>query len=103
LSARPAFEKAAGAETKAVLENIIIDGVRSGSFPLPGANERQLAAATLAVWPALHGLTMLAIDDFVGPAADAESLVKPILGALFDGFASHPPTLPPHIWVAPWS
>ena len=50
---------------------------------------------------ALHGLTMLAIDDFVGPAAEIETLVEPILGAVLDGIASHPPALPPHVWIAP--
>jgi len=37
----------------------------------------------------------------VGPQKDVETLVDPILGALLDGIASHPPTLSPHIWIAP--
>jgi hypothetical protein len=44
---------------------------------------------------------MLAIDDFVGPPKDVEILVDPILGALLDGIASDPPTLPGNIWLAP--
>jgi len=48
----------------------------------------------------LHGLTMLAIDDFVGPPTNDETLVDPLLGALLDG-ASHPPALPANIWLAP--
>jgi hypothetical protein len=44
---------------------------------------------------------MLAIDDFVGPPQDVETLVEPFLGALLNGLASHPPSLPANIWVAP--
>ena len=71
------------------------------NFPQALANPRRGAAASLAMWSTLHGLTMLAIDDFVGPAAEVETLVEPILGAVLDGIASHPPALPPHIWIAP--
>ena len=100
-SGRPAIEKAAAAKARAILEEILGDGVRTGVFPSSLAKPREHAAATLAIWSALHGLTMLAIDDFVGPAADIETLVEPILGAVLDGIASHPPALPPHIWIAP--
>jgi hypothetical protein len=53
------------------------------------------------MWSMLHGLTMLAIDDFVGPPKEVETLVDPILGALLNGIASHPPALPANIWMAP--
>jgi hypothetical protein len=46
-------------------------------------------------------LTVLAIDDFVGPPAEIETVVEPILGALLDGIASRSPTMPAHIWMAP--
>lgn len=98
---RPAIEKAAGAKARAIVEETLADGVRAGEFPATLANPRQSAAASLAMWSALHGLTMLAIDDFVGPAADIEALVEPILGVVLDGIAAHPPELPPHIWIAP--
>jgi AcrR family transcriptional regulator len=98
---RPAIEKVAGARARAIIDEMFADGVRTGEFPATLANPRESAAASLAMWSALHGLTMLAIDDFVGPAADIETLVEPILGAVLDGIASHPPALPPHIWIAP--
>ena len=44
---------------------------------------------------------MLAIDDFVGPAAEVETLVEPVLGALIDGLALRPRALPAGIWIAP--
>ena len=98
---RPAIEKAAGARARAIVDEALADGVRAGEFPATLANPRQGAAASLAMWSTLHGLTMLAIDDFVGPAAEVETLVEPILGAVLDGIASHPPALPPHVWIAP--
>jgi AcrR family transcriptional regulator len=98
---RPAIEKAAATKARAVLDATLADAVRSGAFPPSMANPREGAAASLAVWSILHGLTMLAIDDFVGPRKDVETLVDPILGALFNGIASHPPALPANVWLAP--
>lgn len=98
---RPAIEKAAAAEARAIVDGILADGVRSGAFPASMGKERSGAAASLAMWSLLHGLTMLAIDDFVGPPKSVESLVDPILGALLNGIASHPPALPANIWMAP--
>ena len=70
-------------------------------LPVAAAALLTIAAASLAAWSLLHGLTMLAIDDFVGPPADIETLVDSLLGALLSGMASNPPSLPAHIWIAP--
>ena len=98
---RPAIEKAAAAKVRAIVDATLADAVRSGAFPSSMSNPREGAAASLAMWSLLHGLSMLAIDDFVGPPKDVETLVEPFLGALLDGIASHPPALPANIWVAP--
>jgi AcrR family transcriptional regulator len=98
---RPAIEKVAAAKARAVVDAVLADAVRSGLFPSSMANPRESAAASLAMWSMLHGLTMLAIDDFVGPPKDVETLVDPILGALLAGIASHPPALPANVWMAP--
>jgi AcrR family transcriptional regulator len=98
---RPAIVKAAAAEVRAIVDATLADAVRSGAFPSSMANPREGAAASLAMWSLLHGLAMLAIDDFVGPPKDVETLVEPFLGALLDGIASNPPALPANIWVAP--
>jgi AcrR family transcriptional regulator len=100
-SGRPAIEKAAAAKARAIFEDILGEGVRAGTFPPSLANPREHAGATLAIWSALHGLTMLAIDDFVGPTAAVETLVEPILGAFLDGITANPPAIPAHIWIAP--
>ena len=98
---RPAIEKAAAAKARAIVDATLADAVRSGALPPSMANPREGAAASLAMWSLLHGLSMLAIDDFVGPPKDVETLVEPFLGALLDGVASHPPALPANIWTAP--
>ena len=98
---RPPIEKVAAAKARAILDALVADAVRSGAFPSSMANPREGAAASLAMWSMLHGLAMLAIDDFVGPPKEVETLVEPLLGALLDGIASHPPALPANIWMAP--
>ncbi len=98
---RPMIEKAAAAKARAIVDTTFADAARAGAFPPSMANPREGAAASLAMWSILHGLTMLAIDDFVGPPKDVETLVVPILGALLNGIALHPPALPASIWLAP--
>jgi AcrR family transcriptional regulator len=98
---RPSIEKAAAAKARAIVDAALVDAALSGAFPSSMANPREGAAASLAMWSILHGLTMLAIDDFVGPPKEVETLVDPILGALLNGIASHPPALPANIWTAP--
>ena len=98
---RPAIEKAAAAKARAIVDATLADAVRSGAFPSIMANPSEGSAASLAMWSLLHGLTMLGIDDFVGPPKEVETLVNPLLGALLNGIASHPPALPSDIWTAP--
>src|ERR1700683_1818678 len=98
---RPAIEKAAAAKARAIVEATLADAARSEASLSSVTNPREGAAASLAMWSILHGLTMLAIDDFVGPPKDVETLVDPILGALLNGIASNPPALPVNIWLAP--
>jgi AcrR family transcriptional regulator len=98
---RPPIEKAAAAKARAIVDAAVADAVRSGALPSSMANPRESAAASLAMWSLLHGLTMLAIDDFVGPPKDVETLVDPMLNALLNGIASHPLALPAKIWLAP--
>lgn len=98
---RPPIEKAAAAKARAIVDATLADAVQSGALPASMANPSERGAASLAMWSLMHGLTMLAIDDFVGPPKDVETLVDPMLGALLNGIASHPPALPANIWMAP--
>ena len=98
---RPLIEKLAAAKARSIFEAALANAVRLGVFPSSLADPRESAAASLAAWSLLHGLTMLAIDDFVGPAADVETVIDGLLGTLLHGIASHPPALPERIWIAP--
>ena len=59
---RPSVAKAAGAEARGVLEDVIRRGARAGLFAVSPDDPEDVAAAALSVWSATHGLTMLAID-----------------------------------------
>ncbi len=56
----------AGDEGKAILSRIIGEGARSGDFPSSLAEEGPLALSTFVAWSAVHGLTMLVIDNLTG-------------------------------------
>lgn len=77
---RPPIEKAAAGKAT-ILDEVGAEGVQSGTFPSSVADRPRSAAVSLSMWSLLHSLTMLAIDDFVGPTADVDTLVEPILGA----------------------
>src|SRR5277367_5449346 len=62
---RPRIEKIAAAKAQTIFAEALGDAVRDGAFPSSLAKPQEAAAALLAVWSLLHGVTMLAIDDFV--------------------------------------
>jgi AcrR family transcriptional regulator len=98
---RPPIEKIAAAKAQAIFAEKLAKAVRGGALPSRLAEPREAAAASVAAWSLLHGLTMLAIDDFVGPPANIATLVDSLLGALLDGLATSLPALPANIWIAP--
>jgi AcrR family transcriptional regulator len=98
---RPPIEKNAAAKAQAIFAETLAKAVRGGALPSRLAEPREAAAASVAAWSLLHGLTMLAIDDFVGPSANIAALVDSLLGALLDGLAISLPVLPENIWIAP--
>jgi AcrR family transcriptional regulator len=100
-SGRPAEERAAAALAKEVLEEIILRGARSGAFAASPQSAGELAAASLSVWSAMHGLTMLMIDDLAGPPTAADGVAETLVDALVDGLASSAHALPANVWTAP--
>ena len=98
---RPRIEKIAAAKAQAIFAETLAEAVQAGVFPSSLAGPREAAAALVAVWSLLHGVTMLAIDDFVGPPSNITTLVDSLLGALLDGLAKSAPALPVNIWIAP--
>jgi AcrR family transcriptional regulator len=71
-----AVARTAGARARAVLEEIILRGARAGIFRVSVDDKRDLASTTLSVWSAVHGLTMLMIDNLVGPNLAKQEMVE---------------------------
>ena len=65
---RPTVAKIAGAQARAVLEEVVLHGARSGAFAVSPDDPQDLALMAISVWSATHGLTMLVIDRI--PRAD---------------------------------
>jgi AcrR family transcriptional regulator len=82
---RPAEARAAGASAKAVLDEIILRGAESGAFAVSAKSEKDLAIASLSVWSAVHGLTLLVIDGLTGLDLTVDSLVTRLIRMLCDG------------------
>ena len=64
--ARPAIERAAAENTKALLARLIVDGGLGRAIPNTPRNERKINGAILACWSLVHGLTLLLADGFSG-------------------------------------
>ena len=99
--ARPAIERAAAEETKALLASAIIDGALGRPIPASAKNERRIYGAILACWSLLHGLTLLVVDGLVGPPEKANELCESLVEGMLKGLNVKLPTLPPGAWVGP--
>jgi AcrR family transcriptional regulator len=80
---RPESMKVAGANNKAVLEEIIQRGAQQGIFVPSPKDKEQLEIAVLSALSAVHGLTMLAIDGLTStprltPDRLAEKVVQTV-------------------------
>ncbi len=84
-SARPASALIAGAETKTVLEGIILRGAQSGIFAVEPEDEEAREMAHLACWSALHGLAMLIIDAKAETALTPRIIVERLMKYLSNG------------------
>jgi len=82
---RPTMARSAGAEARAVLEEVIRRGARSGDFAVsPDCPQDQILAA-LSFWSAVHGLTMLVIDNLRGNDLPAGDMIERLLRTLLEG------------------
>jgi AcrR family transcriptional regulator len=76
----PEVTREAGASAKAVLQEIIERGARSGAFSLSEAQQGDLEAGALAAWSQVHGITMLIIDGTIdAPRAAIDALIDRII------------------------
>ena len=87
---RPPDVAAAGGECKAILERIIRQGASSGEFAIPPADAGALALATFAAWSAVHGMTMLIIDNLAGEHVAAQTAIETVIHVQLIGLRHGP-------------
>jgi AcrR family transcriptional regulator len=76
---RPTVVRLAGAEARAVLEEVIQRGARSGVFAVPPESRKDQILAAHVFWSAVHGLTTLAIDHLMGPGVTVDDMIEQLL------------------------
>lgn len=86
---RPTVARTAGADARAVLENVILQGARSGAFAVLPDDPKALALAALSAWSAVHGLTMFAIDRIPRPDLSVDDMIDALLSMVVAGLR-HP-------------
>ncbi|MGF7132736.1 AcrR family transcriptional regulator [Paraburkholderia sp. EB58] len=82
---RPPQMQVAGNEAKAILAQIIREGARSGDFAMSVEDERHVAIATFIAWSAVHGLTMLIIDNLTGKNVPVQRAIELAIQTQLDG------------------
>jgi hypothetical protein len=82
---RPAVARAAGAEARAVLEDVIGRGARAGVFAVAADDPRDVALTAISVWAATHGLTMLAIDKVSPANLSVDAMIERLLRIVVAG------------------
>jgi AcrR family transcriptional regulator len=82
---RPAVARRAGDRARAVLEDVIQRGARSGIFPVSPDHPQEVALAALSAWSAAHGLTMLVIDNIPRAELSIDDMVGKLLQMIVAG------------------
>jgi AcrR family transcriptional regulator len=88
---RPTIARVAGAEARAVLEEIILHGARSGAFAVSPDDPQDVALTAIAVWSATHGLTMLVIDKIPRADLGVDDMIERLLRIVVAGLPSSRP------------
>jgi AcrR family transcriptional regulator len=84
---RPAIARSAGDEARAVLEDTIQRGARAGVFAVSPEDRKDVVLAALAVWSAVHGLTMLMIDKIPRNLA-VDEMIEKLLIMMVEGLTT---------------
>ncbi len=82
---RPTIARSAGAGARAVLEEVIERGARSGAFAVSADSREDQILAAHAFWSAVHGLTMLVIDELLAPNVSVDKLIERLLRTQING------------------
>jgi AcrR family transcriptional regulator len=76
---RPTIVRSAGAGARAVLEEVIRRGARSGVFAVPADSPKEQILAAHVFWSAVHGLTTLALDRLMAPEVTIDEMIETLL------------------------
>jgi AcrR family transcriptional regulator len=87
---RPEPLLVAGAAAKAVLEGIVAEGARVGSFGIMAEDSVTFAAAVLSCWSMVHGLSMLIIDGETEAVPSTHDMVERLIENLRNGLKPRP-------------
>jgi AcrR family transcriptional regulator len=87
---RPTIARSAGDRARAVLEEVIARGARSGVFAVSPDNSRDQVLAALSFWAAVHGLTMLVIDKIPKTELRVDDMIERLLRTLIEGLRQAP-------------
>jgi AcrR family transcriptional regulator len=82
---RPTIARSAGARARAVLEEAIERGARSGAFAVSADSREDQILAAHVFWSAVHGLTMLVIDDLLAPNVSVKKMIERLLRTQIKG------------------
>ncbi|WP_243048824.1 TetR/AcrR family transcriptional regulator [Dyella sp. RRB7] len=82
---RPKVARSAGDRARAVLDDVILQGARSGAFAVSPDNSQERELATLSVWSATHGLTMLVLDNIPRAHLTVEDMIDRMLRMVLGG------------------
>jgi AcrR family transcriptional regulator len=83
---RPKVVVEAGAQSRAIMAEIIRRGAIAGVFNAAFQRDEELSIAALSAWSTVHGLTMLIIDGIANvPRSDVEAIAKRVTNAWCDG------------------
>jgi AcrR family transcriptional regulator len=82
---RPTIARSAGDRARAVLEEVILRGARSGVFAVSPDDPQDLALAALSAWSAAHGLTMLVIDKIPRADLSVDDMIEKLLRMVVAG------------------
>jgi AcrR family transcriptional regulator len=88
---RPTVARAAGAEARAVLEEVILHGARSAVFAVSPDSGEDVALAAIAAWSAAHGLTMFAIDRIPRADLSVDDMIDRMLRMVVTGLQQGAP------------
>ncbi|NKJ73366.1 TetR family transcriptional regulator [Rhizobium leguminosarum bv. viciae] len=98
---RPAIERTAAYNMKALIVGAISDGALGRPIADTEANTRMIDGAILVFWSQMHGLTLLLVDRLVGPSDKMGELTESVLQGMLDGLVNSIPTVPEGVWVGP--